>query len=162
MRDEIVGSHAGCVGVVRWVTMVISFGCGLFAVVLAAHIVLVLAEANPRNGFVSFIGSWAPGVSLGLRDLFTLGSDKIAIPLNDGTAAILWLLIAVRWTERLGAAPAHRSGHVRPRAATSLWPYAGPSGDRSLRSGVFVPPALVAHMRTRICSVVNGVNFRPW
>lgn len=82
------------VRVVRAVCAVINIVCWLFAVVLAAHIVLVLADANPNNGFASFVDSWSAGVSLGLRDLFTPDSEKLRVFLNDGLAAIVWLLIA--------------------------------------------------------------------
>ena len=78
----------------RTICGIINLVCGVFAVVLALHIVLVLANANPRNGFASFIADWASGVSLGLHGLFTPGSAKLEVLFNEGVAAIGWLLIA--------------------------------------------------------------------
>lgn len=79
--------------VVRTVCTVVSAITGAFALVLAVHIVLVIGEANPANGFASFVDDWASAVSLGLRDLFTPANPKVATFLNDGVAAIGWLAI---------------------------------------------------------------------
>ncbi len=50
------------------VCTVINVICGVFAVVLALHIILVLGEANQSNGFAALINEWSSAVSLGLRD----------------------------------------------------------------------------------------------
>jgi len=92
--EEVVDPRMRRMRVVRTVCGIINLVCGAFAVVLAVHIVLVLAEANPRNGFASFVDSWSAAVSLGLRGLFTPGSQKLQVLFNDGLAAIGWLLIA--------------------------------------------------------------------
>jgi hypothetical protein len=92
--EEVVDPRAGRVRTVRIVCGIINLVCGVFAVVLGLHIILVLAEANPANGFASLISSWSSGVSLGLRHLFTPASEKLRVLLNDGMAAIAWLLIA--------------------------------------------------------------------
>lgn len=72
---------------------VINVIAGTFAVVLGVHIVLVLGSANMGNGFASFVDSWASGIRLGLTGLFTPGNVKIATLLNEGLAALLWLVI---------------------------------------------------------------------
>lgn len=76
---------------VRTVCTIVNVLCGLFAVVLVAHIVMVLGEANPANGVASFVRSLATAVSLGFDDLFTPSSVKVQVLLNDGLAAIVWL-----------------------------------------------------------------------
>jgi hypothetical protein len=78
---------------VNIVCTVITVICAAFAVVLGVHIVLVLGNANMNNGFASFVDSWASGVTLGLTGLFTPGNAKLATLLNEGLAAILWLVI---------------------------------------------------------------------
>ncbi len=78
---------------VNTVCTVITVITAAFAVVLGVHIVLVLGEANMGNGFAAFVDGWASGVRLGLNGLFTPGSAKIATLLNEGLAAILWLVI---------------------------------------------------------------------
>lgn len=77
---------------------VINVITGMFAVVLAVHIVLVLGSANMANGFASFVDSWAAGIRLGLTGLFTPDSAKLATFLNEGLAALLWLAIGALLT----------------------------------------------------------------
>ncbi|MDV6014529.1 hypothetical protein [Haloechinothrix sp. LS1_15] len=81
------------VSVVRRVNGIISLICGLFAAVLALHIILFVADANFANPFARFITDWANGVSLGLNNLFLWGPEKVQVALNHGVAALLWLLI---------------------------------------------------------------------
>jgi hypothetical protein len=83
---------------VRMVCTIITVICGLFAAVLAAHIVLVLGEANPANGVATFIRGWAGGVSLGLDDLFTPASLKAQVLFNSGLAALAWLALGAALT----------------------------------------------------------------
>jgi hypothetical protein len=78
---------------VRMVCTIITVSCGVFAAVLAAHIVMVLGEANPTNGVAAFVRDWAGGVSLGLDGLFTPDSAKTQILLNSGLAALAWLAL---------------------------------------------------------------------
>jgi hypothetical protein len=116
VEEETVDSYAKRASVVSKVCTVITMVCGLFALVLATHILLVLAEANPANGFASFINSFSGGVSLGLRNLFTPESEKLRVFLNDGVAAIGWLIIggALTYAIRRFALPGRsRSVHYR-------------------------------------------------
>jgi hypothetical protein len=76
------------------VCTVVNVVCGLFAAVLALHIILVLGSANQGNGFAEFINEWSAAVSLGFRDLFVPDNEKVRTFLNDGLAAIVWLIIA--------------------------------------------------------------------
>jgi hypothetical protein len=92
-EEEVVERGDGRVRGVRVVCAVIDVLCWLFAVVLAIHIFLVIGGANPANGFAQMIESWSAGVSLGLRDLFTPANAGLRTFLNDGLAAVLWLLI---------------------------------------------------------------------
>lgn len=98
VEEETVDSQLRRERIVRRVCTVINMVCGLFALVLAMHIVLVLADANPRNGFAGFIDGFSSAVSLGLRGLFTPDSPKAAVLFNDGLAAIGWLIIGAALT----------------------------------------------------------------
>jgi hypothetical protein len=93
VEEEVADPRLRRIRVVRIINAIINFVCGLFAVVLALHIVLVLGNANPHNGFASFVDSWSSAVSLGLRNLFTPDSLKLRVLFNDGLAAIVWLVI---------------------------------------------------------------------
>lgn len=107
VHERTEDSHASRIRTVRIITSLVSFITGLFAVVLAINIVLVLAGANPDNGFAAFIGDFAGAVSLGFDGLFTPESEKLAVLLNHGLAAIVWLLIgaAVNFLVRRFALP---------------------------------------------------------
>ncbi len=78
---------------VRIACTIVNVVCGLFAVVLVAHIVMVLGEANPANGVASFVRGFSAAVSLGFDDLFTPANAKVQVLLNDGFAAVAWLAL---------------------------------------------------------------------
>jgi hypothetical protein len=78
---------------VRIVCTIVNVVCGLFAVVLFAHIVMVMGEANPANGVASFVRGFSAAVSLGFNDLFTPSNVKVQVLLNEGFAAIAWLAL---------------------------------------------------------------------
>ena len=79
---------------VRTVCAVIDIVCWTFAIVLLVHIFLVIAGANAGNGFFQFVAGWADGITLGLDGLFTPENASVATLLNEGLAALLWLVIA--------------------------------------------------------------------
>ena len=79
---------------VGMVCLIINIIGGLFAVVLAANIIMVLGEANPANGVASFVRGFAGAVSLGFDNLFTPANAKTQVLLNDGLAALVWLGLA--------------------------------------------------------------------
>jgi len=112
---EDVDPYARRANLVGKVCTVITMICGLFALVLAVHIVLVIADANPANGFASFVNSFSGGVSLGLRNLFTPNFEKLRVFLNDGVAAVGWLIIggALTYAIRRFALPGRRSDRYR-------------------------------------------------
>ncbi|HEX6352385.1 hypothetical protein [Actinophytocola sp.] len=102
--------------VVGIVCTVVNVICAVFAVVLALHIVLVIGSANQGNGFAAFINDWSSAVSLGLRDLFVPANEGVRTLLNDGLAALLWLLIGavLTYVIRRFALPApRRVAHYR-------------------------------------------------
>lgn len=78
---------------VRTVCAVIDVVCWTFAIVLLVHIFLVIAGANAGNGFFQFVAGWADGITLGLDGLFTPENASVATLLNEGLAALLWLVI---------------------------------------------------------------------
>jgi len=95
-REEVVerprDDHAR-VKTVMVVCAVIDVVCLLFAIVLAVHIFLVIGGANAANGFAQMIEGWSAAVSLGLRDLFTPENLGARTLLNDGLAAVIWLVL---------------------------------------------------------------------
>jgi hypothetical protein len=73
--------------VVRWVGLI-------FAALLAIHVVFTVGSANPDNGIVSFVKSWADSLALGFSDLFTPSDEKLRVLVNYGIAAIFWLVVS--------------------------------------------------------------------
>jgi hypothetical protein len=97
--EEIVERPAARVRVIHTVCALINTVCALFALVLAIHIVLIFGDANAANGFAGLITDWSSGVSLGLRNLFTPDGVKLRTFLNEGLAAVLWLVIGAVVTD---------------------------------------------------------------
>lgn len=99
VKDQVVGVLAS---IVRWVGLI-------FALILVLHIVFTVAEANPENGIVEFVKSWAEGLTLGFKDLFTPEDAKLSVLVNFGIAAIFWLIVSSVGSNiirRIGGAPA--------------------------------------------------------
>ena len=61
--------------------------------ILVLYILLTLLDANPANFVTQFISEWAAKFNLGLSNLFTPAERKLAITLNYGVAAIVWLVL---------------------------------------------------------------------
>ena len=105
---------------VHTVCAVIDVVCWVFAIVLFVHIFLVMADANAGNGFFQFVAGWASGITLGLDGLFTPASPKAAVLLNEGLAALLWLVIGALLTNlitRLALPVDHRRAWYRRTTA---------------------------------------------
>ncbi|WP_034267522.1 hypothetical protein [Haloechinothrix halophila] len=93
-REEVVAERpTGRHGFVRGINGLISVVTGLFAVALAIHVILVAGEANMGNSFAQFVTNLAGAVDLGLSNLFTMANEKLQVALNEGIAALLWLVI---------------------------------------------------------------------
>jgi hypothetical protein len=61
--------------------------------ILVIHILLTVFGANPVNSFATFIKSTADTFSLGLTNLFLPKDPKVAVGVNYGIAAVVWLVI---------------------------------------------------------------------
>ncbi|MEU4252207.1 hypothetical protein AB0F15_32785 [Amycolatopsis sp. NPDC026612] len=73
--------------IVRWIGLV-------FAALLVIHVIFTVGSANPANGIVSFVKSWADSLALGFSDLFTPSDEKLRVLVNYGIAAIFWLVVS--------------------------------------------------------------------
>jgi hypothetical protein len=87
-RAWIGPSFAALASLVRIVTVV-------FAAVLVIHVVLTVASANPRNGVAVFVAAAADRLTLGLGDLFAPSSPSLAVILDYGVPAVIWLIVGV-------------------------------------------------------------------
>jgi hypothetical protein len=73
---------------------VIQFVGWLAVLILVAHIVLRLGEANPTNGITQFVAYWADRLQLGFHGLFNPSDARMRIAVNYGLAALFWLIVS--------------------------------------------------------------------
>ena len=73
--------------------------------VLAVHIVFAVFEANGSNTIVTTFRDWADGLAWQFKDVFTPHDPKVAVLVNYGLAALVYLIagrIVVGLIRRLG------------------------------------------------------------
>jgi hypothetical protein len=81
-RTRITAVLATVIRIVGW----------LAVLVLVAHIVLSLGDANPANSITRFVSYWAGRLELGFQDLFAPPDARMRVVLNYGLAALVWLV----------------------------------------------------------------------
>ena len=67
--------------------------CSVIAALIVVHAVFVLFEANPDNLLVRFTAGWRDTFGWFTKDLFTPSDPKIAEAINDGLAALIWVVL---------------------------------------------------------------------
>ena len=66
--------------------------CSVVAALIVIHAVFVLFEANPDNLLVRFTAGWRDTFGWFTKNLFTPSDPKIAEAINDGLAALIWVV----------------------------------------------------------------------
>jgi hypothetical protein len=67
--------------------------CSVVAALIVVHAVFVLFEANPSNPLVTFTAGWRDTFGWFTTDLFRPSDPKIAEAINDGLAALIWVVV---------------------------------------------------------------------
>jgi hypothetical protein len=67
--------------------------CSVIAALIVIHAVFVLFEANPDNLLVRFTAGWRDTFGWFTKDLFTPSDPKVAEAVNDGLAALIWVVV---------------------------------------------------------------------
>ena len=67
--------------------------CTVIAALIVVHAVFVLFEANPQNLLVEFTAGWRDTFGWFTKNLFTPSDPKIAEAINDGLAALIWVVL---------------------------------------------------------------------
>src|SRR3954453_23227933 len=83
-------------GSARLVTLlatIVRVVCSVIAALIVIHAVFVLFEANPENLLVKFTAGWRETFGWFTKDLFTPSDPKIAEAINDGLAALIWVVV---------------------------------------------------------------------
>ncbi|MEV6768927.1 hypothetical protein AB0N05_09915 [Nocardia sp. NPDC051030] len=66
---------------------------GLFAVIEAIYILMLVLGADQSNRFFTLIKSWAEPLALFFPGLFHTGDGNLDIVVNYGLAAVFWLVV---------------------------------------------------------------------
>jgi hypothetical protein len=74
------------------VATIVRVACSVIAALIVVHAVFVLLEANPANPLVGFTAGWRDTFGWFTKDLFTPSDPKIAEAINDGLAALIWVV----------------------------------------------------------------------
>jgi uncharacterized Tic20 family protein len=101
-RTSVRARRARIAGVIATLIRIVG---GLFVLILVAHVVLTLGEANPTNGITTFLAYWADRLQLGFRGLFNPADARTRLVVNYGIPALFWLIVTwvlVRLVRRLG------------------------------------------------------------
>jgi hypothetical protein len=67
--------------------------CSVIAALIVIHAIFVLSEANPDNLLVRFTAGWRDTFGWFTKNLFTPKDPKIAEAINDGLAALIWVVV---------------------------------------------------------------------
>jgi hypothetical protein len=67
--------------------------CSVIAALIVVHALFVLFEANPDNFLVEFTTGWRDVFGWFTKDLFQPSDPKIAEAINDGLAALIWVVL---------------------------------------------------------------------
>jgi hypothetical protein len=65
----------------------------IIVLIIVAGIVLVLLKANPANSIVSQVHDWAHSLAGPFDGIFSFHSARLAIAVNWGIAAVVYLLV---------------------------------------------------------------------
>jgi hypothetical protein len=83
-------------GVARIFTLlatIVRVVCSVIAALIVIHAAFVLFEANPQNMLVEFTAGWRDTFGWFTKNLFTPSDPKIAEAINDGLAALIWVVL---------------------------------------------------------------------
>ena len=75
------------------IATVVRVVCSIIAALIVVHAVFVLFEANPNNLLVEFTTGWRDTFGWFTKDLFSPSDPKIAEAINDGLAALIWVVV---------------------------------------------------------------------
>jgi uncharacterized membrane protein YraQ (UPF0718 family) len=82
----------GAARILTLLATIVRVGCAVIAALIVAHAVFVLFEANPANALVQFTAGWRDTFGWFTKDLFAPSDPKVAEAVNDGLAALIWVV----------------------------------------------------------------------
>jgi hypothetical protein len=101
---------AGAARVLALLATIVRVVCSVIAGLIVIHAVFVLFEANPANLLVQFTAGVRDTFAWFTDDLFAPSDPKIAEAINDGLAALIWVIVGSLVSKLLvRAAPASKA-----------------------------------------------------
>ena len=85
----------GAARIVTLLATIVRVVCTVIAALIVVHAVFVLFEANPQNMLVQFTAGWRDTFGWFTKNLFAPSDPKIAEAINDGLAALIWVVIGM-------------------------------------------------------------------
>jgi hypothetical protein len=98
----------GAARVLTLLATIVRVVCSVIAALIVIHAVFVLFEANPANLLVEFTAGVRDTFGWFTKDLFAPSDPKIAEAINDGLAALIWVVagsLVSKLLVRLAPAP---------------------------------------------------------
>ncbi len=86
-------ARTGAARALSLLATVVRVVASVIAALIVAHAVFVLFEANPANPLVEFTTGVRDTFGWFTKDLFTPSDPKIAEAINDGLAALIWVVV---------------------------------------------------------------------
>ena len=86
-------ASSGSARVFSLLATIVRVVCSVIAALIVIHAIFVLFQANPSNPLVTFTAGWRDTFGWFTKDLFTPTDPKIAEAINDGLAALIWVVI---------------------------------------------------------------------
>jgi uncharacterized membrane protein YraQ (UPF0718 family) len=86
-------TRTGLARIFELLATVVRVVSSVVAALIVAHAVFVLFEANPTNPLVTFTAGWRDTFGWFTKDLFTPSDPTIAEAINDGLAALIWVVV---------------------------------------------------------------------
>src|SRR5215213_3781977 len=83
---------AAAARVLSFLVTVVRVACSVIAALIVIHALFVLFEANPDNFLVEFTTGWRDTFGWFTEDLFRPADPRIAEAINDGLAALIWVV----------------------------------------------------------------------
>lgn len=89
----MISGMAAAARILSVLATVVRVVCAVIAALIVVHALFVLFEANPENFLVEFTTGWRDTFGWFTKDLFRPSDPKIAEAINDGLAAVIWVVL---------------------------------------------------------------------
>jgi hypothetical protein len=93
LRHDAVMASPGAARVFPLLATIVRVVCSVIAALIVVHAVFILFEANHTNPLVQFTAAVRDTFGWFTKDLFAPSDPKIAEAVNDGLAALIWVVV---------------------------------------------------------------------